>query len=136
MKLIYFLICFLIVSCKGAQQIPDSTADSKQDKKITLTYINSNSTDFKNKHVKLNGFYMGYRGKICIFPQNFINRSPKTRSDWIFSDGINCIYVTGGRPKNLNPIKDKNVNIIIHASVRCTRNNKLYLQYLNSQILK
>ena len=71
----------------------------------------------------------------AFFPQNFINRSPKTRSDWIFSDGINCIYVTGGRPKNLNPMKDNNVSIKVYATIR-TQNNKLYLQYVNSQFIR
>lgn len=136
MKLIYFLVCCFLISCKGSSQITDSTVGSLQDDKITLSYINSNFTNLENRPLKLHGFYKGYRGEKCIFLQNFINRSPKTRSDWIFSDGINCIYVTGGRPKNLNPIKDNNVSMIIHASVRRTQENKLYLQYLNSQIFR
>jgi len=135
MKLKYFLLGFLLLSCKGLNQLPDSAGDSKQDNKITLSYINSNFTDFENKPVKLNGIYKGYRGEKCNFPQNFINRSPKTRSDWIFSDGINCIYVTGGRPKNLNPMKDNNVSIKVYATIR-TQNNKLYLQYVNSQFIR
>ena len=62
MKIKYFLLGFLLLSCKGLNQLPDSAGDSKQDNKITLSYINSNFTDFENKPVKLNGIYMGYRG--------------------------------------------------------------------------
>ena len=36
MKIKYFLLGFLLLSCKGLNQLPDSAGDSKQDNNVSI----------------------------------------------------------------------------------------------------
>ena len=86
--------------------------------------------------VTLRGLFQNWQVAGCHFPEGAANY-PRTRSDWLIRTGDDCIYVTGGMPKDLDPMKPENLGLCIEleAEVIQGEDGKVYLAYRNSQRL-
>lgn len=107
------------------------------DKQATrLQAISENPGAFKNKPVVIRGEYLGWSGAGCKLLKNAGHQI--TRSDWSFSDGEFCVYVTGGKPATFDPIsgKDNGSQIVLTAIVRLSPEGKINLEYQSCQVLE
>ncbi|MBZ5523968.1 MAG: hypothetical protein LAP21_17160 [Acidobacteriia bacterium] len=75
----------------------------KDKKKLTIKQICAKPAHYVNSVVTLEGSFLGWGalGK-HHFPPG-AETSPKTRSDWMFATGLDCAYVTGGKPVGVDP---------------------------------
>ena len=87
---------------------------------------------YRDSVITLTGRFMGWQGGECVFPSYAARR--ETRSDWIFTVGDRCMYVTGGRPPELSPMEATSAGtwIRLEARLRITPDNRLLLEYVNS----
>ena len=82
--------------------------------------------------ITLTGRFMGWEGTGCTFPVYAARQA--TRSDWIFSIGDTCLYVTGGSPPDLSPMEATSSGrpITLEARIRPSADGKLLLEYVRS----
>ncbi len=126
-KILYLILIFSLTNCNI---LKNNTLDN------SLKSISVNESTAIGKSLTLNGKFMGYSGVDCIFFENFNAYPPETRSDWIFKQQENCIYVTGGFPGGLNPAEfdDRGKEIILKAKVKKNDENKLYLEFIDAHL--
>jgi hypothetical protein len=98
---------------------------------ISLKDISLNRKKYTGKRISISTTYLGYFGKDCTFPEGFCSSSPKTRSDWIITDGKFCAYVTGGRPSGLNPMSKEESKIRLQLLVRQNSKGQTYFIYIS-----
>jgi len=97
--------------------------------------IYHNIGSYADSTLTLEGQFMGWTGTECRFPP-YASRQ-LTRSDWSFKVGGVCLYVTGGHPVGLDLFIDTLAGREMHleATVRCTHDNKIYLEYKNGVLI-
>lgn len=120
------LLFMLMASCNSSRK----TINPKE--KSVLEQMAAKPDDFSGKTVELEGLYMGYSQVACTFPSTFLDLQ-MTRSDWVFTDGNTCIFVTGTAPKGLDPMMQKSIPVHLQALVK-QKNSKLYLETKTIQI--
>ncbi len=99
----------------------------------TVKTICENPHKYLNKEVQLQGAFLGWSGNDCHFVPDFAHQI--MRSDWVFSDiDSNCIYVTGGKPDFLDPLREEDIGKKIQLKAKLLKNNenKLYLEYISA----
>lgn len=123
---ILLFLAILIISCNAAKN------SVKTEKAITLSDISDKPTEFEGKEVKLEGVYLGWKHGECKYPLSFISKQI-TRSDWAFSDGKWCCFVTGSNPVGLKSSPEKPIAIVLTALIKL-KDSKVYLQYISVQV--
>ena len=118
-------ISILFISACNASKVPN-------DKSATLKSIAKKYASFEGKEIQLEGLYLGWKHADCEFPASFLTMQV-TRSDWAFSDGKRCCFVTGTIPKGFESSPEKPVPIVLTAIVRLS-NSKVYLEFVNAQL--
>lgn len=129
-KILILFLNFIIIfqsSCK--------TAISSQLTGIPLSLkiICNDPKQYLNKEIDLEGIFSGWSGGNCNFIENYAHQL--TRSDWIFCDSeLNCIYVTGGKPDFLDPLKEEDLgeNIRLKAKLMQDVSKKYYLKFISA----
>ena len=123
-KLPYFLLLPLIViSCHVSKNT--SLAETV----TPLSSIARKPAKYEGQTVQLEGNYLGWKHAGCSFPKAF---SPIqiTRSDWVFSDGKRCCFVTGSAPPGLDPAASLPISVRLTATVK-RKDSKTYLEFVN-----
>jgi hypothetical protein len=127
-KLYLTLAATLILSCHTTKETANPVKENL-DSPIERILAEKSSNQ-KNIYV-LEGIYQGYSGKDCTFPSEVANHSPITRSDWIFSDGKVCIYVSAREQVRLHPFSDRGKKIKIKVKTAQTSEGKIYFQLIS-----
>jgi len=123
-KLQYFLLLPLIViSCSVSKDTPLSETVTP------LSSIARKPAKYEGQTVQLEGFYLGWKHAECSFPKAF-SSIQLTRSDWVFSDGKRCCFVTGSAPPGLDPASSLPVSVKLTATVK-RKDSKIYLEFVN-----
>lgn len=98
---------------------------------LSLKDISLNKRKFTGKRISISATYLGYSGQDCSFPDGFCSSSPKTKSDWLITDGEYCAYVTGGKPSGLNPMTREENKIHFQLLVSQNSKGQTYLIYIS-----
>ncbi|MDZ7301516.1 MAG: hypothetical protein ONB44_05175 [candidate division KSB1 bacterium] len=125
------IACLFFSACgtkRGAQHAPPSP--------LPIAWICNRIDQYVDQAVELEGIFLGWRGADCHFPANASNAI--TRSDWVFKNGEDCVYVTAGRPAGLDPTDMQQIGhrVQLRAAVRLTKEKKVYLEFISGKILK
>jgi hypothetical protein len=90
-------------------------------------------TRYEQQVVELEGIFQGWRIAECRFP--VCASQAITRSDWVISNEGDCLYVTGGKPVNFDPINPESVGhrIQLEAKVVMDKDQKVYLEYFEAR---
>jgi hypothetical protein len=123
---ILLIIATVILSCNAGKNTTEEGIT------ITLSKISKKPAKYEGKEVHLEGVYLGWKHGDCHFPASFTS-TQVTRSDWAFSEGGYCCFVTGSLPEGLKSTPDSPVPISLTAIVKL-KDSKVYLQYLNSRL--
>ena len=123
---IILFISVMIISCNAAK---NSTQTGKA---ITLSAIANKPSKYVGKEIQVDGVYLGWKHGDCQFPASFCSLQI-TRSDWAFSDGKWCCFVTGSIPASFEPSPDNPVPIKLTALVKL-KDSKVYFEYINFQL--
>jgi hypothetical protein len=128
-KLPYFLLLPLIlISCHVSK-------DASLSGTVTpLSSIARKPAKLEGQTVQLEGFYLGWKHAGCSFPKSF-SAMQITRSDWAFSDGKHCCFVTGSAPPGLDPAASLPVPVRLTATVK-RKDSKTYLEFVNIVLKK
>ena len=107
----------------------------KQKKRmLTIQQICSNPDRYVGFEVTLQGVFLGWGMGDCQFPAGAEPNAPKTRSDWLFSTGKDCAYVTGGAPLvSAAKKEDIGCRIEIKAMVALSEDGGVYFEYLKGR---
>lgn len=124
------MIAVLASCCSSKAGQLDESNQPAADGKLKLAELDSSLP--ADSVIVLEGKYMGIYGKDCKMIEG---SRQQTRSDWIFTDGQQCIYVSGGGPKNLHPMNDKNIDILLKAKYK-HKDGAVYLEYVESKLIK
>jgi hypothetical protein len=116
----------MIVSCNASRN------STKTGKAVTLKAIAKKPAKYEGKEIQIEGVYLGWKHGDCQFPASFCSVQI-TRSDWAFSDGKWCCFVTGSIPAGLESSPDNPVPIKLIAKVK-RKDSKVYLEYVNSRL--
>ena len=116
------LLSALMAACNASRDLPDS------EDLTSLSAIARKPMKFEGKTVQLNGQYLGWKHASCKFPETFCS-TQVTRSDWVFSDGKRCCFVTGSAPKGLDPAASSPVPVSLTAVVK-QKDTKTYLEFV------
>ena len=119
------LVSVMLVSCNV------SRSSTQTGKAVTLSSIVKKPARYEGKEILLEGVYLGWKHSDCKFPASF-SSVQITRSDWAFTDGKWCCFVTGSIPAGLQSSPDKPVPIKLTALVK-RKDSKVYLEYVNFQ---
>jgi hypothetical protein len=127
---VFGLVFVLLIACsanRGAQNELPSTP--------TIAAIHKNLEAYRDKTVALDGIFLGWRGDECRMDAHA--GAAITRSDWLFKNGEDCIYVTAGRPQGFDPsdTRQKGRRLRLHAIVRLTKEQKTYLEFVGGKSL-
>jgi hypothetical protein len=144
---ILFIKVMIVYSCTSQRVSPHGVKDESSDtvhridtnniahqkypSKQSLKEISLNSKKYIGKRIPVYATYLGYAGKDCSFPTGFCTSAPKTRSDWIISDGGLCAYVTGGKPAGFNPMAGEKTKVHILVEVSRNSKNQIYFIYIS-----
>lgn len=122
---IALFFCFTSLSCAmGTGGEKQTTVDSKQasaSKKSTLAEILSNAKYYDTRMVKVAGVFKGWKGRCA-------SSFSLTRSDWILSDGTECIYVSGILPPGVSAVRPNDERLEVTAKVIVAANGKVNLK--------
>jgi hypothetical protein len=123
------LIFFCACSAKRATQNPTSFP-------TTIASICKNLEGYRDQQVTIEGRFMGWRADFSRIPA--VASKAITRSDWLFSDGSESLYVTAGRPEDLDPFDTEQIGRRMHlrATVRLTDEGKVYLEFISGRALR
>jgi len=125
---VFGLALLLLIACsanRGAQNELPSTP--------TVAAICQNLESYRDQAVTLDGVFLGWRGGECRMAARA--GAAITRSDWLFKNGDDCIYVTGGRPQGFDPsdARQKGRRLQLRAIVRLTKEQKAYLEFVSGK---
>ena len=101
---------------------------------LMIREICAESGRYVGQVVTLRGHFQGWQVAECRFPEGAANQ-PRTRGDWLIRTGDDCVYVTGGVPKDFDPMRPENIGrrIELEAEVMRGEDRKVYLAYRNSR---
>jgi hypothetical protein len=122
----------VFVACSAKRPAKSVSASSMP----TIATICETLDAYRDKQVELDGVFMGWRGGECRMPAHA--SQAVTRSDWLFKNGEDCIYVTGGRPQGFDPsdAKQQGRHLQLRAIVRLTQDQKAYLEFVSGKSLQ
>jgi hypothetical protein len=129
-------LLWLSVLYLGACGAQDKPATPFKEEDLMIAEICAESERYVGRVVTLRGLFQDWRVAECQFPEGAANY-PRTRSDWLIRTGDDCVYVTGGMPKDFDPMKPENLGrrIELEAEVMQDEDGKVYLAYQNSRRL-
>ncbi len=116
------LLPFIAAACNAYESAPLSETVT------SLSSVARKPAKFEGKTVQLDGHYFGWKHASCNFPKTF-SSTQITRSDWVFSDGKRCCFVTGSAPQGLDPATASPVSVRLTAVVK-QKNSKFYLEFV------
>jgi hypothetical protein len=122
------IVWSLLISCQAARK----TAENENS--VSLSALAKKPARYEGKEIQLEGVYLGWEHADCLFPPKFLSLQ-LTRSDWAFSDGRYCCFVTGTIPAGLASVPAQPVPIKLTAFVK-RKDAQFYLEYVNAQIIK
>ena len=123
------LLCpALIISCRNQKEAALNQSATPVSPIYTIAVQNQVNT---GKFYLLEGTYLGFDARDCDFPEGFCVHPPKTRSDWVFSDGTFCAYVNGRVPVNLHPMEDKGKKVMIRVVIREDPQKQKFFELIN-----
>lgn len=118
-----WLMCGGIGACAGshpgAQPKPSMQAQPNPpitDRSGMIGQVIAAPERFESRNITVTGSFQGWRGP-CR------NAPPVSRSDWMITDGSNCIYVHGPLPPGLDPAAPGDEKITITGVVRIKRDH-------------
>ncbi len=124
----YSIVLYFFIGCKSSGVI----SNREIEKQVSiLSKVAADHKAYVGKQIIIKGLFMGYGGNECSFPPIFCYRPAISRSDWIFSDGEWCIYVTGRTPQPFNPMSVKGVSAELTALVRISDDDHIFLQLIS-----
>lgn len=108
----------------------------EKEENLTIAEICAESDRYTGRVVTLQGLFQGWQVIKCQFPRGAAS-TPQTRSDWLIRTGADCIYVTGGMPEDLSPMKPESPGsrIELKAEVKKGKDGRIYLVYRKSRRL-
>jgi hypothetical protein len=130
LKIYPLLVCFIlfIFSCHSARDSAEVVGI------VNLSAVAKKSAKYVGEKINMEGVYLGWKHANCQFPASFISEQI-TRSDWAFSDGKRCCYITGGIPAGLESSPENPVPIKLTVLVK-QKDAKLYFEYVSSILIK
>lgn len=123
-----FLVCFQMPPGCGRERAPGVKVES-------VAALCREPDRYAGRVVTIEGIFQGWRVADCRFLDA---ASPAiTRSDWLIRTGSECLYVSGGFPRDLNPANPEDVGRQLELRAKAERNKdgKLYLKYLGSRLI-
>lgn len=129
-------LVWLSVQYLGACGVQDKPASPVKEEDLMIAEICAESERYVGQVVTLRGRFQGWQAAECQFPEGAANQ-PRTRSDWLIRTGDDCVYVTGGMPKDFDSVKPENVGrrIELEAEVMQGEDGRVYLAYRSSRHL-
>jgi hypothetical protein len=127
-------VCMIIVMLFACSCSNPKSFTSERKQAPGLAGLAQSPSAYKGKTIDLDGNSLGFSYANCNFPETFL-KLPITRSDWVFSDGKYCCFVTGDLPSGFNPMEKAPVPIHLQASVKF-KSEMLYLQLVSIKVLK
>lgn len=130
---IIVFFCLTSLSCamgtKQEKQLPVVSDDKSASQKIALAEILSKADTYNTKVVKVAGVFKGWKGK-CISSFSI------TRSDWILTDGPDCIYVSGMLPSGVSTARPNDEKIEVTGKVKVAADGKVHLKAMEIKVFQ